>query len=140
MDETVGMLSVTAALVLGIWLVDYSGDVSRASAGVRSAAVEAAEYTAAALATAPTDVSGDEVEGPVARIAEQVVSAAAIGDCDVADQRFEVTAQVHRLPASKRPAAVSVEVDCPLSVSPIFTELVNARVAVPVPEDPAAQP
>ena len=140
MDESVGMLSVTAALVLGIWLVDYSGDVSRASAGIHSAAVEAAEYTAAALAAPPSNVSHDDLEDHAKRIAEPVVSAAAIGDCDVADQRFEVTAQVHRLPKVKRPAAVSVEVACPLSVSPLFTEVVNARVAVPIPEDPAAQP
>ena len=140
MDETVGMLSVTAALVLGIWLVDYSGDVSRASAGIHSAGMEAAEYAAAALAAPPSGVDNDALDARATAIAEPVVSAAAIGDCDVADQRFEVTAQVHRLPASKRPAAVSVKVDCPLSVSPIFTEVVNARVAVPIPEDPAAQP
>lgn len=140
MDETVGMLSVTVALVLGIWLVDYSGDVSRSSTGAHSAATEAAEYTAAALAEPPANTSDDVLKGHATKIAASVVSAAAIGDCDVADQRFEVTAQVHRLPASKRPAAVSVEVDCPLSVSPIFTEVVSARVAVPVPEDPTAQP
>ena len=137
MDETVGMLSVTAALVLGIWLVDYSGDVSRASAGIHSAGMEAAEYAAAAL---PSDLDDDDLKAHATRIAEQVVSAAAIGACDVADQRFKVTAQVHPLPASKRPAAVSVDVACPLSVSPFFTEVVSARVAVPVPEDPAAQP
>ena len=140
MDESVGMLSVTAALVLGIWLVDYSGDVSRASAGIHSAAVEAAEYTAAALAAPPSNVSHDDLEDHAKRIAEPAVSAAAIGDCDVADQRFEVSAQVHRLPKVKRPAAVSVEVKCPLSVSPLFTEVVSARVAVPIPADPAAQP
>ena len=140
MDESVGMLSVTAALVLGIWLVDYSGDVSRASAGIHSAAVEAAEYTAAALAAPPSNVTHDALEDHAERIAAPVVSAAAIGDCDVADQRFEVTAQVHRRPKAKRPAAVSVEVKCPLSVSPLFTEVVDARVAVPIPADPAARP
>lgn len=140
MDETVGMLSVTAALVLGIWLVDYSGDVSRASAGIHSAGMEAAEYAAAALSAPPPGIDDDDLDARATAMAEPVVSAAAIGDCDVADQRFEATAEVHHLAAGKRPAAVSVEVACPLSVSPLFTQVVSARVAVPVPEDPAVGP
>lgn len=134
MDETIGMLSVTAALVLGIWLVDYSGDVSRASVTVRSASHEAGEYAAAALAAPPATVTDAQLDRRATEISEQVVSAAAIGNCNVADQRFAVDAEVHRLSAKGQPAAVTVEATCPLSVSPLFRGTVSSRVAVPVPD------
>ena len=140
MDETVGMLSVVAVLVFGIWLVDYSGDATRAATGVRAASIEAAHYTANAVASPPANVTADELDSHATRVAERFVGAAAMGNCDTTDQRFEVTAEVHRLPAGTRPAAVTVDVTCPLAVSPLFDDTVNARVAVPVPPAPSLQP
>ncbi|WP_419853943.1 hypothetical protein [Candidatus Poriferisodalis sp.] len=138
MDESIGMLSVAAVLVFGIWLVDYSGDAARASTSVHAASVEAAHYAASALASPPSTTIV-ELDSYAADIAEHVVGAAAVSDCDTADPRFDVAAAVHRLPGSEKPAALSVEVTCPLAVSSLFADTVSTRVAVPVPEDPAAQ-
>ncbi len=139
MDEAIGMLSVTAALVFGVWLVDYSGDSSRAAASMRSTAVEAAHYAADALYSASADTPGPPVEH-IADIAERVVGAAAISDCDAADPRYSVAADVHRVPGRASPAAVTVEVSCPLRVSSLFVRTVDVHVAVPVPDPvPAAQ-
>ncbi|WP_419911219.1 hypothetical protein [Candidatus Poriferisodalis sp.] len=139
MDESVGMLSVAAVLVFGIWLVDYSGDSTRASGSIRAASVEAAHYAASALASPPDTATSAEIDRHAAGIAERVVGAAAIADCDTADQRFSATAAVHRVPSKTEPAAVKVDVVCPLAVSSLFSDVVSTRVAVPVPEDPAAQ-
>ena len=140
MDETVGMMSVVAVLVFGIWLVDYSGDSTRAATVVRSASIEAAHYTASAVASPPTGVNPDDLDERATRIAKRVVEAAAIGDCDASDPQFSVAASVHRVPGNTRPAAVTVDVTCPLAVSPLFDDIVRARVAVPVPPVPSLQP
>ncbi len=132
MDESVGMLSAAAVLVFGIWLVDYSGDATRAAGSVHAASVEAAHYAASALSS-PPDISAAELDGHAADIAARVVGAASVSDCDIADARFDVAAAVHRLPGDPAPAALSVEVTCPLAVSPLFADTVRARVAVPVP-------
>ncbi|WP_420608912.1 hypothetical protein [Candidatus Poriferisodalis sp.] len=137
MDESVGMLSVVAVLVFGIWLVDYSGDATRASGSIRAASVEAAHYAAGALAAPPGTATDAEVDRHAAGIAERIVGAAAIADCDTADQRFSATAAVHRLPSTPNPAAVTVDVACPLAVSSLFSDVVSTRVAVPVPPAPA---
>ena len=138
-DESVGMLSVAAVLVFGIWLVDYSGDATSASTSVHAASVEAAHYAASALASPPATATRTGIDQHARGIAERVVGAAAIADCDTADPRFEVAAAVHRLPEDRNPAAISVEVTCPLAVSPLFNDTVSSRVAVPVPEDLAEQ-
>jgi len=138
MDESVGMLGVAAALVFGIWLVDYSGDAARASVSVRAASVEAAQYSASALAVPPASVTSAEMDGHAADIAERVVGAAAISDCDTAGGGYGVSAAVHRLSGSTEPAAVSVEVICPLAVSPLFADTVRFRTAVPVPAPPGS--
>ena len=140
MDETVGMLSVAAVLVLGIWLVDYSGDTTRAATAVRAASIEAAHYAASGVASPPAGVTDADLDRRVTEIAERVVGAAALGDCDTTDHQFHVAADVHRLPSGTRPAAVSVDVICPLAVSPLFDDTVRARVAVPVPPAPSLQP
>ncbi len=140
MDEAVGMLSAAAVLVFGIWLVDYSGDATRASGSIRAASVEAAHYAASALASPPAATTGAEIDRHAADIAEHVMGATAIADCDSADQRYSVTAAVHRLPSNTEPAAVTVDVTCPLAVSPLFTDTVSTRVAVPIPPAPASQP
>ena len=136
MDESVGMLSVVAVLVFGIWLVDYSGDATRAAGSVHAASIEAAHYAASALSSPPSGITAAELDGHAADIAARVVGAAAVSDCDTADARFDVAAAVHRLPGDPAPAALSVEVTCPLTVSPLFADTVRSRVAVPVPEDP----
>ena len=138
MDESIGMLSVAAVLVFGIWLVDYSGDATRASGSVRAASVEAAHYAASALASPPAAATSAEIDRHAVGIAERVVGAAAFADCDTSDQRYSVTAAAHRLPSKAEPAAVTVDVTCPLAVSPLFTDIVTTRVAVPVPEQPGA--
>ncbi len=140
MDESVGMLSVVAVLVLGIWLVDYSGDATRAAGSVHAASVEAAHYAASALASPPPGVTDAELDGHAAGIAERVVGAAAVSACDTADARFDVSAAVHRLPGGTRPAALSVDVTCPLAVSPLFADAVRVRAAVPVPDQLGARP
>lgn len=140
MDEAVGMLSAAAVLVFGVWLVDYSGDATRASGSIRAASVEAAHYAASAIASPPGTATVAEVDRHAASIAERVVGAAAIADCDTTDQRFSATAAVHRLPSDTAPAGVTVEVTCPLAVSPLFGDVVSARVAVPVPPAPAPSP
>lgn len=140
MDESVGMLSVAAVLVLGIWLVDYSGDATRAAASVRAASVEAAQYAAAALASPPQRATEAELDGHAAAIAERIVGAATVSDCDTADPRYEVSASAHSLSGSTEPSAVSVEVTCPLAVSPVFADTVQFRTAVPVPEPPSSGP
>ncbi len=132
MDESVGMLSVAAVLVLGIWLVDYSGDATRAAASVRAASAEAAQYAASALAAPPANVTDAALDSHAAGIAERIVGAAAISDCDVADTRYGVSASVHRLSDPAEPAAVSVQVTCPLAVSPLFADTVRFRTAAPV--------
>ncbi len=132
MDEAIGMVSAAAVLVFGIWLVDYSGDATRASGSIRAASVEAAHYAASALASPPAATTKAEIDRHAAGIAERVVGAAAIADCDIADQRYNVTAVVHRLPANTAPAAVTVDVTCALAVSPLFSDVVSTRVAVPV--------
>ena len=133
MDESVGMLSVAAVLVFGIWLVDYSGDATQASTSIRTASAEAAQYAASALASPPAGIAPAALDGHAEAIAGRVVGGAAISDCDTADSRYGVSASVHRLPGRTEPAAVSVQVTCPLAVSPIFSDAVDARVAVPVP-------
>ena len=138
MDESVGMLSVVAVLVFGIWLVDYSGDSTRASGSIQAASIEAAHYAASALASPPSGATAAELDGHAADIAQRVVGAAAVSDCDTADSRFGVTAAVHRLPNGTEPAAVSVEVTCPLAVSPFFADTVGVQAAVPVPTQPGA--
>ncbi|WP_419915243.1 hypothetical protein [Candidatus Poriferisodalis sp.] len=140
MDESIGMLSAAAVLVFGIWLVDYSGDATRASGSIRAASIDAAHYAASALASPPAAATDADVDRRAADIAERVVGAAAIASCDSADQRYSVTAAVHRLPSKTEPAAVTVDVTCPLAVSPLFTDTVSARVAVPIPPAPASQP
>ncbi len=127
------MLSVATVLVVGVWLVDYSGDATRAATSVRAAGIEAAHYAADALA-APLPPQLDEATAhqDVLNVADGVVRAAAISDCDTTDARFSIATKVHRLPANSKPAAVSVEVICPLAVSPLFADTVRARVAVPV--------
>ena len=140
MDETVGLLSVAAVLVFGIWLVDYSGDATRAAIGVRAASIEAAHYAANAVASPPANVTASELNSHATRVAERVVGAAALGDCDVTDRQFRVAASVHRLPSGTEPAAVTVDVTCPLAVSPLFDDTVNSRVAVPVPPTPSLKP
>jgi len=140
MDESVGMLSVAAVLVFGIWLVDYSGDAARASVSVRSASVDAAQYAASALATPPASVAAAALDAHAADIAERFVGAAAISDCDTADARYGVTAAVHRLPGDITPAAVSVEVTCPLAVSPLFADTVRFQTAVPIPATSGSGP
>ena len=140
MDESVGMLSVAAVLVFGIWLVDYSGDSARASTGIQTASVEAAHYAASALASPPSGTSNDTLDEHAAGIAERIVGAAAISDCDTADSGYDVSAAVHRLPGGTEPAAVSVDVVCPLAVSPLFAGTVRSRAAVPVPAQPGAAP
>ncbi len=132
MDEAVGMLSAAAVLVFGIWLVDYSGDATRASGSIRAASTEAAHYAASAVASPPATATSSEIDRLATGIAERVVGAAAIADCDTTDQRFSATAAVHRLPANTAPAAVTVDVTCPLAVSPLFNDVVSTRVAVPV--------
>ena len=140
MDESVGMLSVVAVLVFGIWLVDYSGDATRASTSVRASSIEAAHYAASALATPPAGATAAELDGYAADIAERVVGAAAVSDCDTADARFDVTAAVHRLRGGTEPAALSVAVTCPLAVSPFFADTVRFSAAVPVPVQPGPSP
>ena len=132
MDEAVGMLSAAAVLVFGIWLVDYSGDATRASGSIRAASTEAAHYAASAVASPPATATSSEIDRLATGIAERVVGAAAVADCDTTDQRFSATAAVHRLPANTAPAAVTVDVTCPLAVSPLFNDVVSTRVAVPV--------
>ncbi len=134
------MLSVVAVLVLGIWLIDYSGDVSRATAGVRAAGTEAAHYAADALASPPSGITGAQLSDHASQIAERIVGAAAIGQCNTADPNFAVNATAHRLAGVSAPEAVSVEVTCPLRVSPLFTDEVTARVAVPVAARPGLRP
>ena len=134
MDESVGMLSVAAVLVFGIWLVDYSGDAARASVSIRTASAEAAQYAAGALASPPAGATAVELDGHATDIAERVVVGAAISDCDTSDARYDVSASVHRLPGRTEPAAVSVQVTCPLAVSPIFSDAVGGQAAVPVPQ------
>jgi len=136
MDESVGMLSVAAVLVFGIWMVDYSGDATRATASVRAASIEAAQYAASALASPPSGTTDAALDGHAAGIAERVVAAAAISDCNTADPSYGVAASVHRLPGLAEPAAVSVQVTCPLAVSPLFADTVRFRAAVPVPAPP----
>ena len=138
MDESVGMLSVVAVLVFGIWLVDYSGDAARASGSVQAASIEAAHYAASALASPPNGVTAAELDGHAADIADRFVRAAAVSDCDSSDSRFGITAAVHRLTGGIEPAAVSVEVTCPLAVSPFFADTVRVKAAVPVPTQPGA--
>lgn len=138
MDESVGMLSVAAVLVFGIWLVDYSGGASHASVSIEAASVEAAQYAASALASPPPGTTDAALDGHAAAIAERVVGAAAVSDCDTTDQRYRVDASVHRLPGGTEPAAVSVEVVCPLAGSPLFADAVRVRAAVPVPVQPGA--
>ncbi|MCY3950299.1 MAG: hypothetical protein OXF61_14000 [Acidimicrobiaceae bacterium] len=140
MDESVGMLSVAAVLVFGIWLVDYSGDAARASASVRAASVEAAQYAASALASPPSGTTDAALDSRAAGIAERVVGAAAISDCDIADPRYGVSASVHRLPGRTEPAAVSVQVICPLAVSPLFADSVRFQTAVPIPATSGSGP
>lgn len=132
MDEAVGMLSAAAVLVFGIWLMDYSGEATRASGAIRAASIEAAHYAASALASPPATATNADIDRHAAGIAERVVGAAAIADCDTADQRFSATAAVHRLPAKTARAAVTVDVTCPLAVSSLFSDVVSTRVAVPV--------
>jgi len=134
------MLSVAAVLVLGIWLVDYSGDATRASVSVRTASAEAAQYAASALASPPPGIASAVLDGHAVAIAGRVVGSAAISDCDTADPRYGVSASVHRLPGSIKPAAVSVEVTCPLAVSPVFADIVRSRTAVPVPRRAGSAP
>ena len=136
MDEAVGMLSAAAVLVFGIWLVDYSGDATRASGSIRAASVEAAHYASSALASPLATATSADIDRHATGIAERVVGAAAIADCDTADRRFSVTAAVHRLPAQTDPAAVTVDVTCPLAVSPFFTDVVGARIAMPISPTP----
>ncbi len=136
MDESVGLLSVAAVLVLGVWLVDYSGDASHASVSIRAASAEAAQYTASALASPPTGIADVELDAHATAIAERVVAAVAISDCDVADPGYDVSAEVHRLPGSSTPAAISIDVACPLAVSPLFADSIRFRTAVPVPTSP----
>lgn len=140
MDESVGMLSVAAVLVLAIWLVDYSGDAARASAGIRSASAEAAQYAADALAEPPAGATAAELDAHAAGIAESVLGAAAISDCRTASPDYAVSASVHRRSAAADPAAVSVQVTCPLAVSPLFAGTVRFRTAVPVPDLPGGNP
>ena len=140
MDESVGMLSVAAVLVFGIWLVDYSGDAARATASVRAASVEAAQYAASALASPPSGTTDAVLDSHATSIADRVVGAAAISDCDTTDARYGVSASVHRLPGRTEPAAVSVQVTCPLAVSPLFADTVGFRTAVPVPAPPGSGP
>lgn len=130
------MLSVAAVLVFGIWLVDYSGDAARASTSVRTAGMEAAQYTASALASPPASVTATALDSHAAAVAERVVGAAAISDCNTSDPDYGVSAAVHRLQGSSQPAAVSIEVTCPLAVSPSFADTVRFRTAVPVPRQP----
>lgn len=132
MDETIGMLSVAAVLVLGVWLVDYSGDATRASGGIRAASSEAAQYAADALSSPPAGVTDADLDDRATEIAQWVVGAAAIGACDTADERFAVAAAVHRRLGQSIPAAVSVTAICPLTVSTLFGDTVETRVAVPV--------
>lgn len=132
MDEAVGMLSAAAVLVFGIWLVDYAGNATRASGSIRAASVEAAHYAASAVASPPATATSAEIDRHATGIAESVVGAASLADCDTTDQRFSATAAVHRLPANTAPAAVTVDVTCPLAVSPLFSDVVSTRVAVPV--------
>lgn len=140
MDESVGMLSVAAVLVMGIWLVDYSGDASRARAGLHAAATEAAHYAASAVATPPASVTGAELDAAASAVARPAAVAAALGDCDTADPRFDVTAQVFRAQPGRPPGAVRVRVQCPVRVSPIFDATVSAEVAVEVPTAARARP
>ena len=126
------MLGAAAVLVLGIWLVDYSGDAARASGSIRTASVEAAHYAASALASPPPGATSAEIDQHAATIAERIVGTAALADCDSADERYSITAAVHRLPSERDPAAVTVEVTCPLAVSDLFSDMVITRVAVPV--------
>ncbi len=140
MDESVGMLSVVAVLVFGIWLVDYSGDATRASTSVRASSIEAAHYAASALASPPASATAAELDGYAADIAERVVGAAAVADCDTGDPRFDVIAQTHRVSGHDEPAALSVEVTCPLAVSPFFADTVRFSAAVPVPVQPGPGP
>ncbi|WP_419944430.1 hypothetical protein [Candidatus Poriferisodalis sp.] len=140
MDESVGMLSVAAVLVLGIWLIDYSGDAARASVSVRSASVEAAQYAASALASPPSGTTDAALDGHAAGIASRIIGAAAISDCDTADPRYDVSAVIHRLPSGPKPSAVSVGVTCPLAVSPVFADTVRFRTAVPVAKPPGSGP
>ena len=141
MDESVGMLSLSAVLVLGIWLVDYAGDSTRAAAEVRAASAEAASYTARAMSSPPSGLSDSGLDAAASGIAERIVSAATLGDCDTADKRYKVSAKMHRLKASAgasgaASAAVTVEVTCPLAVSPLFADVVRIRTAAPIPESP----
>lgn len=138
MDESVGMLSVAAVLVFGIWLIDYSGDATRASASVRSASIEAAQHTADALAAPPPGTTQEALDGLAAGIAERIVGASAISDCATADPGYSVSAAVHHLQGGITPAAISVEVTCPLSVSSLFAGTVHFRSAVPVPAQPGS--
>ncbi|WP_420626217.1 hypothetical protein [Candidatus Poriferisodalis sp.] len=140
MDESVGMVSVVAVLVLGIWLVDYSGDASRAATAVRAASIEAAHYAASAVASPPSKITDADLDRHATEIAERVVGGAAVGTCDTEDQRFEVSAGIHRLTPATGPAAVTVDVTCPLAVSPLFRDTVSARVAIPVPPAPRLRP
>ena len=140
MDESIGMLSVAAVLVLGIWLVDYSGDAARASTSVRTASVEAAHYAASALASPPDGVTNAALDSYAAVIAERVVGTAAISDCDTADPEYGVSAAAHRMVGSTEPVAVSVDVVCPLTVSPLFADTVRFQTAVPVPLPPGGRP
>ena len=132
MDESVGMLSVAAVLVFGIWLIDYSGDATRAASSVRTVSIEAAHYAASALASPPPGTTHAALDGHAVGIAARVVGAAAISDCDTSDARYGVSASVHRLPGGTEPAAVSVDVTCPLAVSPVFADTVRFRSAAPV--------
>ena len=140
MDETVGMLGVAAVLVMGIWLVDYSGDATRAATGMHTASIEAAHYVASAVASPPADIADAKLDAHAVEIAERVVGGAAVGTCDTEDQRFEVSAGIHRLTPATGPAAVTVDVTCPLAVSPLFRDTVSVRVAIPVPPAPRLRP
>lgn len=138
MDETVGMLSVAGVLVLGMWLVDYAGDATRASTVVRAASIEAAHYAATVVSSSQSGDNAEELHERASEVAERMVGAATLGDCDTTDQRYDVAADVHRLASGIRPVAVSVGVVCPLAVSPLFRDTINTRVAVPILSAPRA--
>ena len=102
MDESVGMLSVAAVLVFGIWLVDYSGDADprfgRAS-GQRASRPPTTPPARSRLATVMVSPLSSSTGTP---LTSQSVSSLRSGHLPTATRlvpRYNVAAAVHHQPA-----------------------------------------
>ncbi len=104
MDESIGFLVLLPVLVASIWLLDYSGSSGLASAQMSAAAQRGADIAAERIADQrPTELALE--------LATDTVNAAAIGVCNTASPRYEVTANVVAADGNQ---VVVVRVTCPL--------------------------